>query len=184
MAKPNTLFNNVKERAEKAVNRALERLDIDEAEIETAAEEFDLTNYNAFFADCRATDRTTQRCGALWSLLKERGAAPAGEPDDTETATGTTDDEETAREPAAPVPETIEQLEAEFHAADQVYLITTTGCPDCQQAKEALKTWIDQGIVEVLNIQESDLGADIVIELGIDATPELVMEHDGERQVV
>lgn len=191
MAQPNTLFNNVRERAEKAVNRALERQGLTDAEIDDASDEFATSTYNAFFADCRSAGKTTSRCGALWNALKERDLAPTGpsaadimDDDTTETATGTTDDTDVGRMPSTPGPETIDELEAEFRQADQVYLVVTSGCPSCNQAKEALSDWIDDGTIQVANVQTDDVAADIVIETNLDALPALVMEVDGRRAIV
>lgn len=177
MPHPNSLRQAVREDAERAINRRLEQDMLDESDLDMAAEEWDLDEYESFFADCREAGHDTSRCGAIWTRLKERGDAPTGGTagDDMEN-----DDAPEAAMPALPVPETIDELEAEFQDADNVHLLVTTGCPSCNQAKDALSDWIDDGLVDVANVQESDLAADIVIETGLDALPALVMENDGE----
>lgn len=191
MAQPNTFRNNVRERAQKEVNRRIERRKVGEDEIDEAADEFNLSGYNAFFADCRGAGKSTARCGALWALLKERGDAPTGDTSSSssggggeQTASGTTDDEGVGRMPAQPGPETVEDLEAEFRSADQVFLVVMNNCPGCDQAEDALSDWIDDGLIEVVNVEEDDVAADIVIETNLDALPALVMETDGRRAIV
>lgn len=188
MAHPNTFRTNVMDRARKAMRRSIERAELTDADLDAAFDDYPTDDYNSFFGACREAGHATERCGALWAVLKERGRVPTGEPpsdmnpnDDIQTATGTTSDEGIGREPVSSAPETVDDLEAQFREADQVYLITTDGCPSCAQAKEALADWIDTGMVQVENIQHSDLAADIVIDLNIEGTPTLVMENDGVR---
>lgn len=177
MANPNTTRQKVREEAERAINRELERTQITDEEVETALSEWDVSAYEKFFADCREAGHDTSRCGAIWTTLKERGEIMSGNPDDDADQA---EDTPMAAQPALPVPETIEELESELVDADNVYLLVTTGCPSCEQAREALSDWIDDGLVDVLNIQQSDTAADIVIETGLDALPALVLEDNGD----
>lgn len=177
MATPNTIRQAVREEAARAINRRMEQTNLGESELETAIAEWDLSAYEKFFADCRSAGKSTSKCGAIWTSLKERGEAPAGGGGDGGSDTG---NQQEGTMPSVPVPETVDELEQQFLAADQVYLITTTGCPACEAAQEALEEWISDGTIEVLNVQESDKAADIVIETGLSALPALVMEEDGE----
>jgi len=66
-----------------------------------------------------------------------------------------------------------------------IYLITTTDCPACKMVERELKNDIDRGLIQVLNIQESDFGADLVIKLHIMDVPKLVYEKiDGTFGIV
>lgn len=181
MPTPNTLRQNVREKTEKEINRRLERAKVTDEELDTARAEWTLSDYNSFVGDCTKSDRDMARCGAIWNLLKEAGDAPTGGDDDSADDSGVDDDR---RLPAGPDPETVEQLEEEFRAADNVFLVTTPGCPSCAQAKEALSDWIDEGVIRVENVQESDKAADIVLETNLDALPALVIEHDGRFAAV
>lgn len=174
---PNTLAQNVRERTRKIINQKLERQAVTDAALQTAIDDWDRSSYNAFFADCREAGRETARCGAIWNLLKEQGDAPTGG-DESSADDASADAGEDL--PAMPVPETIDDLEADLQEADNVYLVVTTGCPSCNQAKDALSDWIESGLVEVVNVQKSDLAADIVLDTGLDALPALAMETDGE----
>lgn len=191
MAKPNTLRQNIRERGEKRMRRAIERNQIDETDLSLALSVYPTDTYNDFFGACREDGQTTERCGALWAVLKERGDVPTGETttdmsddDTTETATGRTDDTGVAREPVSDEPETIDDVEQLISEADQGYLLVTDGCPDCNTAKQEMQDWIDSGFVEVLNIQTSDKAVDIVIDQNVEAVPVLVMEDDGEFTVL
>lgn len=191
MPTPNSFRQNIREKARKAVNRKFERDAITDADLDDAVSEFTTDSYNEFFSDCRESGHPTERCGALWNRLKERGDVPTG--GDGDGGSGATDsgpsDQMTTTEPptpdpGAPEPETIDELEEALVDCDQVYLITQPGCPACQQAKEVLADWIDEGLVSVEDVQESDLGADIVVENDIGALPAMVMETDGERVTI
>lgn len=191
MARPNTFVQNVQDKARKAINRKFERESLTDADLDRAFGNFATHEYNAFFKDCRESGHPTERCGALWNRLKERGDVPTddGPPrDDADAEAGVSADRVAdgppTPSPAAPEPETIDDLEAELAAADAVYLLTTTGCPSCAAAKDALKDWLDAGLVSEENVQESDLAADIVMEQGIDALPAMVLENDGERVTI
>lgn len=177
MAKPNTFRQNVREDAERAVNRALEQNNLDDDELETARSEWTKDSYDEFFADCRRAGKSTSKCGALWTRLKEMGEAPTGDDGGDEAGNP---DAPAAAEPALPVPETVEEMEQAFMDADNTYLVVTTGCPVCNEAKEELSSWIDDGLVDVVNVQDSDLAADIVLETGLEGLPALVIENDGE----
>lgn len=177
MARPNTIRQSVREEAARAINRRMEQTHLDESELELARSEWNLDSYNDFFSDCRTTDRSTSRCGAIWTTLKERGDAPT---DGEDTAGEPSEDSPQAASPALPIPSTVEDMEEQFLAADAVYMVVTTGCPSCEQAKEALQDWIDDGTIEVTDVQTSDKAADIVMETGLDALPALVIESDGE----
>lgn len=181
MPDPNTLRQNVREDAQKAINRRIERAKVTDADLDTARSEWDLSDYNSFVGDCTKTDRDMARCGAIWNLLKEAGDAPQGGTDDDAEETDLDDPD---RMPATPGPETVDELEEELRAADQVYLIVTTGCPSCAQAKERLSDWIDEGVVQVEDVQESDKAADIVLETNLEALPALVIEHDGRLAAI
>lgn len=191
MARPNTFRQNVQEKARKAINRKFERASLTDGDLDRAFDAFATHEYNAFFKDCREAGHPTERCGALWNRLKERGNVPTPDPaapDDPTDDADVSDDRVAAGPPTpddgAPEPETLDDLEAELAEADAVYLITTTGCPSCAAAKDALKDWLDAGLVTEANVQESDLGADIVMEQGIDALPAMVIESDGERLTI
>lgn len=177
MPKPNTVRQQVREDAERAINRRMEQQQLADDDLDRAAEEWDLSEYTAFFSDCREAGEPTSRCGAIWTRLKERGDVQTG--DDGGDDAGN-EDAPAAAMPALPVPETVDELEEELRNAERVHLLVTTGCPTCNQVKEELSDWIDEGLVEVQNVQESDLAADIVLETGLDALPALVMENDGE----
>lgn len=181
MAKPNTLRQKVREDAEREINRRIEQRVVSEAELDRAAEEWTLDSYEEFFGDCRRAGEDTSRCGALWTRLKERGDVTMN--DDTEPDVGNADAPASAS-PALPVPETVEQIEDAFVMADQAYLVVTTGCPSCKQAEEELSDWIDEGLLEVINIQEDDIAADIVIETGLDQAPAIVIEEDDDFIIV
>lgn len=181
MARPNTTRQNVIEEAEKAINRRIERSRVDDADLDLARDEWALSDYNSFISDCTTTNRDMARCAAIWGLLKDAGDAPTGG-DDGDDADGGSDTDR--RLPAGPDPETVDELEEELRAADNVYLVTTTGCPSCQQAKEALSDWIDNGIVTVADVQTDDTAAEIVMETNLDALPALVIEHDGRFAII
>lgn len=191
MAKPNTFRANVRERAQKAARRAIERSQVDETDLSLALSVYPTDTYNAFFGACREDGQSTERCGALWAILKERGRVSTGDTttdmttdNGTETATGRTADEGIAREPVSEAPETIEDAEQAISEADAAYLIVTDGCPGCTEAKREMKDWIDAGFIEVLNIMTSDKAADIAIEEGLEALPILVLEDDGAFTVL
>jgi len=177
MPKPNTLRQQVREDTERAINRRLEQQQLTEEAVDRALEEWETDSYEEFFADCRQAGEDTSRCGALWTRLKEMGDVPTDEGGDVDPGN---DEAPAAAEPALPVPETVEQIEDAFVMADQAYLVVTTGCPTCNEAKEELSDWIDEGLLEVVNVQESDKGADIVMETGLDALPAMVIEEDDE----
>lgn len=181
MATPNTIRQAVREETARAINRRMEQQNLGSSELETARDEWNLSAYEKFFSDCRSAGKSTSKCGALWSTLKDRGEAPTGGSSGGEGGADT--DQEDAM-PSVPVPETVDELEQQFLAADQAYLITTTGCPACEQAQEALSEWISDGTIEVLNVQESDKAADVVIETGLSALPALAIEEDGEFTTV
>jgi hypothetical protein len=66
-----------------------------------------------------------------------------------------------------------------------VYLITSAGCPSCDMVEGELKSDIDQGFIQVLDIQESDFGADLVMKLHIIDVPKMVYEKtDGTFEIV
>lgn len=186
MASPQSFRQKVREEARKAINRAIERDEVTETEIEQARREFDLTNYQDFFANCRTLGKTTERCGALWNRLKELGEAPV--PDETSgegssnaaTTSSRSGSGASAKQPSGGTTATnLDELEDEMAGADAVYLVITSGCPSCTQAKQALKEFIDNGLVETVDPATSDIGADIILETDISALPTLVMENNG-----
>lgn len=177
MPSPNTFRQKVREDAERAINRRMEEQSIGEDALETAKDEWSLESYENFFGDCRSAGHDATRCGALWTQLKEQGEAPAG--GEASDDAGNEEAPEAAM-PALPVPETMDEMEEQLREAEGVHLIVTSGCPACNEVKDALSDWIDEGLVTVQNVQESDKAADIVIETGVEALPSLVMENDGE----
>lgn len=174
MAGPKTLRQRVRERTRKAINRALERDQIAEEEVQAAADAFDLSDYNTFFGECREAGKTTERCGALWNRLKERGIVPTGT--SSSAGGGSTSRSGSPDTPAAD----LDGLEDEIRGVDAAYLIVTDGCPSCAQAKEVLSGFIDAGTIEPVDPAESGLGADIVLETDLDQVPTLVVQDNGQ----
>ena len=61
----------------------------------------------------------------------------------------------------------------------RLVLLTTTGCKPCSAARQYLQERIDKGEVQVLDIQKSDLAADLVTKNKIVSLPKLILV-DGE----
>lgn len=57
----------------------------------------------------------------------------------------------------------------------RLVLLTTTGCPPCDGAKDALRQYISRGEIEVGNIQESNEAADLALQGHFNAMPHLVV---------
>lgn len=163
------------------VSRRIEQQAVTDDLLDEAAANWNTSDYNDFFADCRGAGHDTRRCGAIWGSLKDRGDVETG---GSASSSSGSSGGGSAPMPSAPGPETVEQARDELKDADAVHLLVTTGCPTCQQAKEALGEWIEEGLVAVQNVQTSDKAADIILETGIDALPALVIENDGELEAV
>lgn len=57
----------------------------------------------------------------------------------------------------------------------RVVLLTTENCQPCEGAKQALKTYIERGEIEVVNIIKSDEGADLALKGKFNSMPQLVV---------
>ena len=78
-----------------------------------------------------------------------------------------------------------DSIQTQTSDVKNVYLITSTGCPSCDMVEREMKNDIDRGSIQVLNVQESDLGADLVIKLQIMEVPKMVYEKiDGTFGIV
>lgn len=63
----------------------------------------------------------------------------------------------------------------------RVVLLTAPNCLPCEGAKQALKSYIEHGEIEVLNIQESDEATDLALKGNFKSTPQLlVVSKTGE----
>ena len=61
----------------------------------------------------------------------------------------------------------------------QRWLITSDGCPTCEQLKHDLRKEIKKGIVKITDVGD-EKGFEIVAALGIDAVPVFIVElNDG-----
>jgi len=60
----------------------------------------------------------------------------------------------------------------------RLVLLTTTNCPPCAAAKSYLKDKIDKGLIQELNIQRSDEGADLAAKYGFSSVPKLLVLDD------
>jgi len=62
----------------------------------------------------------------------------------------------------------------------RLVLLTTTGCKPCGAARQYLQDRIDKGEVQVLDIQKSDLAANLVAKNKIVSLPKLILvDGDG-----
>jgi len=80
------------------------------------------------------------------------------------------------------VDENDEQKEDEDVEVGELVLITTTGCPGCEDAKEVLSEWIPD-VIEVLNVQESDRGLDLVMENELPMEAPMLLNVTGDKAV-
>lgn len=121
----------------------------------------------------------------LESVLDEEGDI-SGEYLGGEEQEDTVDVQELEPEPEPVEEEPESDLEdVDMVTYENIYLVTTTGCMGCEQAKDGLSEWIDDGTIEVIDIQESDLAADLAVDLGLTQAPSLVIEvEEDEYQVV
>lgn len=63
----------------------------------------------------------------------------------------------------------------------RLVLLTTTNCEPCSAASQYLKKYVDTGQIEVLDIQKSDEGADLVQQHGLTSLPRLlILDADGQ----
>lgn len=63
----------------------------------------------------------------------------------------------------------------------RLVLLTTTDCKPCAAAKQFLKSKLDKGLIQELNIQKSDEGADLAAKFGFNSVPKLlVLDEEGK----
>lgn len=61
----------------------------------------------------------------------------------------------------------------------QRWLITSDGCPTCEQLKHDLRKEIKKGVVKITDVGD-DVGFEIIQALGIDSVPVFIVElNDG-----
>lgn len=125
------------------------------------------TDFVTFRTSMLDEDIDTDTISEVWSDLRDEGVI--GEPPDDAG-----DDGEDDAEPVTEAPD-----DTDDEGVDAVYLVTTEGCPGCQMAKDHMEEHIEDGPVEVIDIQKSDKAADIAVELGITTAPQMVVEDDG-----
>lgn len=60
----------------------------------------------------------------------------------------------------------------------RLVLLTSSDCKPCSAAKSYLKDKIDKGLIQELNIQKSDEGADLAAKYGFTSIPKLLVLDD------
>lgn len=128
------------------------------------------TDYIVFRTSMLGEDFDDDTIQEVWADLRDEGAIGSGgggeQPAESSDSGGGT--------------VTVGGEEVDVGAVDGIYMLTTTGCAGCQMAKDQLEGLIEDDLVEPINIQESDLAADVAVDLEITATPTMVVEVDGE----
>jgi hypothetical protein len=131
------------------------------------AQEHEITKYDFITFRSMITDEgaTDEQASEIWDRLREEDVIAEGTVDDA---------------PRGGHPPAHEELGVDPDEVDRMVLLTEAGCPACQEAKDRLSEWIDDGLVEVHDIQESDEGVDIAMEEGIEGVPALLVDTGEE----
>lgn len=106
----------------------------------------------------------------LWEMLRDADIINGGVPEEGDIE--------------MPEPEAGGDLTERVAESDAVWMVTTTGCPGCMQAKDLLSDFIEEGLIEVKNIQEDDEGLDAVMEEELASLPQLVLVEGDEYHVI
>lgn len=125
------------------------------------------TDYMTYQAAMRERGHDSDTTSDAWHELREQGEIPGG--DGSSSGSSSSDGGDDTGDGGE-----------EMADVDAVYMITTTGCAGCEMAKDHMSEYIEDDLIEPINLQESGKAADIAMELGITAAPTMVVEEDGE----
>lgn len=151
-------------------------------------------DFMQFQADLTGRGWSRDDAQAAWHTLRDEGVINGDGDGNGDGAGGGGGGTDRTADPPQPTPDgpkadeeppdSVDELEARVRSADAVFLIVQPDCPTCGQAKEALSEWIDEGMVDVLNIQESDKAVDIAMAKELAELPALIVEDDDEFRII
>lgn len=115
------------------------------------------SKYNIHIGECMKKDNTMKECAVEWRAIKKNN------PEKKEGDKNGSDINEGV-----------------LAGCESITMLSSLGCSNCQDMKEAFKEEIDKGEIKVRSV-DYGVGKRLVGELGVDAVPSFVCEIEGMK---